>query len=105
MSTGIRRVTPLATWIVAFWRINSASLSVAFMAAGLMVAMTQFVLYIVVATSVETSDVASWFAWLGPVREFGLGLLLLGIVLALVTIGQALSFQFQRITQIIHTGR
>ncbi len=84
---------------------GTAKAFVAFMAAGLMVAVIQFVLYIVVATSVETSDVASWFAWLGPVREFGLGLLLLGIVLALVTIGQALSFQFQRITQIIHTGR
>jgi hypothetical protein len=84
---------------------ETAKWFVALMAAGLMVAMTQFVLYIVVATSVETSDAASWFAWLGPVREFGLGLLLLGIVLALVTIGKALSFQFQRITQIIHTGR
>lgn len=84
---------------------STAKAFVVFMAAGLMLAVTQFALYIVVATSVETSDVASWFAWLGPLREFALGLLLLGIVLALVTIGKALSFQFQRVTQIVHTGR
>ncbi len=83
----------------------TAKAFVVFMAAGLMVAITQFVLYIVVATSVEPGNVASWFAWLGPLREFSLGLLLLGIVLALVSIGKALGFQFQRVTQIIHTGR
>jgi hypothetical protein len=78
---------------------------VAFMAAGLMVTVAQFVLYIVAAGSVETSSTAAWFAWLGPLREFSLGLLLLGIVLALVAIGKALSFQFDRVAQIIHTGR
>ncbi len=61
----------------------------------------QFIGYVTVAGS---SDPASAFAWLGPLREFGLGLILAGIALALVTIGNVLAFQFFRIQQLIRTG-
>ena len=49
-------------------------------------------------------DPAPWFAWLGPLRELSLGLILSGIVLALVAIGDVLGFQFGRIKEIITTG-
>jgi hypothetical protein len=45
-----------------------------------------------------------WSSWLGPFREFGLGLLLAGIILALATIATALGFQFSRIRDIVVTG-
>jgi len=80
----------------------TAKVFVALMALGVMVAMAQFVLYLVVATGVDNP--AAWFAWLGPVRELGLGLILAGIVMALVTIGNVLSFQFHRIREIVLTG-
>jgi hypothetical protein len=80
----------------------SAKAFVGLMAAGLMVAMAQFVGYLV-ATGQD--DPASWFAWLGPVREFSLGLILSGIVLALYTIGTVIGFQFDRLSQIIREGR
>jgi hypothetical protein len=80
----------------------SAKAFVALMATGMMVMMAQFVFYIV-ATGVD--DPAPWFAWLGPLRELGLGLLLAGIVLALYTIGTVLGFQFHRIRSIVETGR
>ncbi|MCH8984968.1 MAG: hypothetical protein IH943_12875 [Acidobacteria bacterium] len=40
----------------------------------------------------------------GTTTEFGLGLILAGIALALVTIGNVLAFQFFRIQQLIRTG-
>lgn len=80
----------------------SAKAFVGLMAAGVMVAMAQFVGYLV-ATGVD--DPTSWFAWLAPVREFGLGLILSGIVLALYTIGTVVGFQFDRLGQIIREGR
>ena len=79
----------------------SAKAFVAIMMLGVMVAMAQFALYIV-ATTVD--EPAAWFAWLGPLRELGLGLLLLGIVLALYTIGTVLAFQFNRMREIVTTG-
>jgi hypothetical protein len=39
------------------------------------------------------------------VRELALGLILSGIVLALYTIGTVLGFQFDRLRQIVTTGR
>jgi hypothetical protein len=81
---------------------GTAKAFVALMALGVIVSMLQFVLYLVVAGGVETT--AAWFAWLGPLREAGLGLILSGVVLALVTIGNVLPFQFDRITEIIATG-
>ncbi len=77
----------------------SAKAFIALMAAGMMMAIGQFVLYVFVATS-EASDPASfaaWSAWLGPFRETALGVLLAGIVLALFTISRVLGFQFDRI--------
>lgn len=80
----------------------TAKAFIGLMAVGLMVSVAQFVLYL---AAIGTADVATWFAWLGPLREFGLGLILAGIVLALVTIGNVLGFQFQRIRDIATTGR
>lgn len=81
---------------------KTAKAFVGLMALGVMVSMLQFVLYLVVANGVRNP--AAWFAWLGPLREAGLGLILSGIVMALVTIGNVLSFQFDRIKEIITTG-
>ncbi|HYZ99412.1 MAG TPA: hypothetical protein VE575_11715 [Acidimicrobiales bacterium] len=82
----------------------SAKLFIGLMAMGMMVAMAQFVLYIVATTVSGESSIQAWFAWLGPTREIGLGLLLSGIVLALYTIGTVLGFQFDRIKSIVRTG-
>jgi hypothetical protein len=71
---------------------------------GMIIAIVQFVLYIVTTSFDSAVDVATWFAFLGPLRELQLGLLLAGIVLALATIGNALGFQFWRIRGIITTG-
>jgi hypothetical protein len=80
----------------------SAKAFIGLMIAGVMIAMAQFAGYLV-ATGQE--DPASWFAWLGPLRELSLGVLLSGIVLALYTIGTVLGFQFERLTQIAKEGR
>lgn len=75
---------------------------VGLMMMGVMLAVLQFILYVVVAGGVDTP--AAWFAWLGRLRELSLGLILSGIVLALVTIGNVIDFQFGRIKEIIETG-
>jgi len=75
------------------------------MVAGVMVGIVQFVGYVIVDSSGNSSDFATSFAALGPLREFGLGLLLAGIVLALATIAKVLGFQFSRVTEIITNGR
>ncbi len=79
----------------------SAKVFMLFMAMGMMIAMAQFVLYIIVAYADER---AAWFAWLGTLRELSLGLLLMSVVLALYTIGTVLSFQFNRMRDIVTTG-
>ncbi len=84
---------------------TTAKLFVALMMLGLMVEIAQFAGYAYIATAPETADYATFSTWLGPLREFGLGALLSGIVLALATIAKALGFQFARITQIITSGR
>jgi hypothetical protein len=80
----------------------SAKAFLALMAMGLMLGVAQLVLYGIAA---YVDDPATWFAWLGPLRELSLGILLSGIVLALFTIGTVLGFQHWRIRQIIETGR
>jgi hypothetical protein len=80
----------------------SAKAFVGLMAAGVMTAMAQFVLY-TVATNAGNPD--TYYAWLGPVRELSPGLILSGVVLALYTIGTVLGFQFDRLSQIVRTGR
>lgn len=82
---------------------STAKVFVALMALGLLTAMVQFVGYLVVAGG--GVDAASWLAFLGPLRELGLGLILAGITMALVTIGNVLRFQFDRITEIIKTAK
>jgi hypothetical protein len=84
---------------------TTAKLFVALMMLGLVVEIAQFVGYAYIATVPDTGDYAAFSTWLGPLREFGLGALLSGIVLALATIAKALGFQFARITQIITSGR
>ncbi len=82
---------------------TTAKAFVALMMAGLMIAIVQFVLYLIAAYG--DVDRATWFAFLAPLREVALGLILSGIVLALWTIGTVLGFQFSRIKEIIGTGR
>lgn len=81
----------------------TAKLFVGLMAMGMMLSIAQFVLYIVAATQ-DAAGFAVWAAWLGPTREAALGLILAGIVLALVTIGNVLRFQFHRLREIVTTG-
>jgi len=83
----------------------TAKLFVGLMALGLMVEVFQFIAYAVVATFDDPARIATYFTWLGPVREAGLGILLSGIVLALATIAKALGFQSWRLAEIVRTGR
>jgi len=80
---------------------RTAKAFVALMMLGLMVSVAQFIGYVAVAGS---ADPAAAFAWLGPFREFGLGLILAGIALALVAIGNVLGFQYWRIGNLIKNG-
>ncbi len=80
---------------------GTAKAFVVLMMLGLMVSIAQFIGYVAVAGS---ADPASAFAWLGPFREFGLGLILAGIALALVAIGNVLGFQYWRIENLIKNG-
>ncbi len=72
---------------------------------GLMVEMVQFVLYGYVASLDDVATITVYSTWLGPLREFGVGVLLSGVVLALATIARALDFQFSRVRELITTGR
>lgn len=80
---------------------TTAKAFVALMTAGLIAEVVQFIGFVTVAGN---ADVAADFAWLGPLREFGLGLILAAIALALVTIAKVLGFQFFRVQQLIRTG-
>ncbi len=80
----------------------SAKAFLALMFGGFLLGLAQFVLYGIAA---YVDDPATWFAWLGPMRELSLGILLSGIVLALFTIGTVLGFQHWRIKEILETGR
>ncbi len=84
---------------------TTAKLFVALMMAGLMVEIAQLVGYAYVAGLSDGSQIAVASTFLGPFREFGLGLLLTGIVLALATIARALDFQATRIVSIITRGQ
>jgi hypothetical protein len=84
---------------------TTAKLFVALMMVGPMIEIAQFLGYAYIATIPASTDYTVFSTWLGPLREYGLGALLLGIVLALATIARGLGFQFARITQIITSGR
>lgn len=84
----------------------TAKAFLALMMMGLMVGIAQFVLYLVAMGSADDpASFSAWLNWLGPFRELSLGLILAGIVLALVTIGNMAGFQFDRVKSMIHTGR
>ena len=90
----------------------AAKLFVGLMMMGLMLGMVQFGFYLFVAseavslTAGETTTINAFFAWLGPLREVSLGLILSGIVLALATIGTTvLPFQFWRVQELIRDGK
>jgi hypothetical protein len=87
---------------------TTAKVFVGLMMLGVMLAVAQFVLYLVVVYGEggerSLQSFQAWLAWLGPLREVSLGLLLAGIVMALVTIGNVLGFQFDRIKEIVRTG-
>ena len=82
----------------------TAKAFVVLMMAGLMISMAQFGLYLYTLTFDTVAEITPWWAWLGPLRELGLALLLSGIVLALATIANVLGFQFSRIRSIAATG-
>lgn len=84
---------------------TSAKAFVGLMMLGVVVGIVQFIGYVVVASNAgDAAGFAASTAWLGPLREAGLGLLLSGIVLALYTISKVLAFQFSRVREIIATG-
>jgi hypothetical protein len=83
---------------------RTAKVFIVLMMAGLMVEIAQLVGYAYVAGLSDAGEIAVASTFLGPLREFGLGLLLSGIVLALATIARALDFQATRITSIINHG-
>jgi hypothetical protein len=83
----------------------TAKAFVLLMMMGLMAGVAQFVGYLVaMGVADNAASFSSWANWLGPFRELALGLILAGIVLALVSIGNVLAFQFDRVKSIIRTG-
>jgi len=83
----------------------SAKVFVGLMMLGLMISIVQFIGYAVTAGETDPVTFASRLAWLGPLREVGLGFLLAGIVMALATIARVLGFQFWRLRSIVLDGR
>jgi len=83
----------------------TAKAFVALMMLGLMAGIAQFIGYLfAIGAAGDPASFSSWSNWLGPFRELALGLILAGIVLALVTIGDVLGFQFDRVKSIIRRG-
>ncbi len=80
---------------------TTAKAFVFLMMMGLMAGIAQFVMYAVGTTMTDPLLIATAAAWLGPLRELSLGLLLSGIILALGTIANVLGFQFDRLTKIV----
>ncbi len=83
----------------------TAKAFVALMMLGMMAGILQFILYLLqIGNADDPASFAAWGNWLAPFRELALGLILAGIVLALITIGNVLAFQSDRIKSIIRTG-
>ena len=84
------------------WSRFAVGVFVGLMMMGMMAGVAQFILYLVaIGQANDPASFSAWLNWLGPFRELALGLILAGIVLALVTIGNVLAFQFNRISSII----
>lgn len=80
----------------------SAKAFIGLMIVGMMLAIGQLVGYGVAAGAAgDPVAFAARGAWLGPLREVALGILLSSIVLALYTISTVLGFQFARIRELI----
>jgi hypothetical protein len=85
---------------------GTAKAFVVLMMLGMMLGIAQFVGYLVaIGFADDTASFSTWLNVLGPLRELALGLILAGIVLALVSIGNVLRFQFNRVTTIVRTGQ
>lgn len=84
----------------------TAKAFVVLMMLGMMAGIAQFAGYLIaIGFAGNTASFTTWLNVLGPFRELSLGLILAGIVLALVTIGNVLRFQFSRVASIIRTGQ
>ena len=85
---------------------GTAKAFVVLMMMGMMLGIAQFVGYLVALGFADNpASFSTWLNVLGPLRELALGLILAGIVLALVSIGNVLRFQFNRVTTIVRTGQ
>ena len=85
---------------------GTAKAFVVLMMMGMMLGIAQFIGYLVTLGFADnTASFSTWLNVLGPLRELSLGLILAGIVLALVTIANVLRFQFDRVTSIVRTGQ
>ena len=85
---------------------GTAKAFVVLMMMGMMLGIAQFIGYLVtLGFADDTASFSTWLNVLGPLRELALGLILAGIVLALVSIGNVLRFQFNRVTTIVRTGQ
>lgn len=82
----------------------TATLAAGAMALGLAVSVLQFFLHVAAAQVSDGQSFVAWLAWLGPTRQLGLGLVLAGIVLALVAVGDLLTFQHDRYRQALTSG-
>lgn len=83
---------------------RTAKLFIGLMMVGMMASIAQFVLYGAAASIAgNNAAFAVRMAWLGPLREVALGVLLAGIVLALASIARVVGFQFDRIQQLTAT--
>jgi hypothetical protein len=81
---------------------GSANAFIILMMVGTMVGIAQFVASIVLAGRADSpTSYAELATFVNPIREVALGLLLGGIVLALATIGTVLSFQFDRVRELV----
>jgi hypothetical protein len=84
----------------------TAKAFVVLMMMGMMLGIAQFIGYLVaIGFADNTASFSTWLNVLGPLRELSLGLILAGVVLALVSIANVLRFQFNRVTTIVRTGQ
>jgi hypothetical protein len=84
---------------------SSGKAFIMLMMIGTMVGVGQFIASIVLASKADSpASYAELAAFVNPIREVALGLLLSGIVLALATIGTVLTFQFGRVRELVRNN-